>query len=150
MFRTVVSSLRLTRLAGSSLLNSGLAAQNPGNFLIPTQIALTEQTRTVIKFNHKDGSRDIDPIAIKSFYRLNCGLWIHAMPGRGVKRWKKTPAQLDKMRKHVFCKRYQCKVLDKMVKGEGGKYLAPKYLPDDIYEPYNNFKPPNLVYRPFH
>lgn len=41
-------------------------------------------------------------------------------------------------------------VLDKMVKGEGGKYLAPKYLPDDIYEPYNNFKPPNLVYRPFH
>ncbi|OQR76317.1 39S ribosomal protein L35 [Tropilaelaps mercedesae] len=50
------------------------------------------------------------PLKFCGVHRLNCGLWIHAVPGRDRKLWRKTPEQLDQLRKHVFCRRHECKV----------------------------------------
>lgn len=77
-------------------------------------------------------------------YRLNCGLWIHAMPGRTRKLWRKTPEQMAHMKRHVFCRKRHSVILDKMV---SGRMKRPSYLPDSPYEPYDNFKPPNLIYK---
>lgn len=79
-----------------------------------------------------------------SLCRLNCGLWIHAIPGRDRKLYRKTPEDIAALKKHVFSRKRHSQVLDRMMTD---RFKKPTFLPDSPYEPYDNFKPPNFIYK---
>ena len=46
----------------------------------------------------------------------------------------------------TFNTNFLLKMMDKMI---GDKIKKRSYIPDDPYEPYHNFKPPNQVYKTY-
>ncbi|XP_003738876.1 39S ribosomal protein L35, mitochondrial [Galendromus occidentalis] len=141
MLRSLISTAR------NSLPCTSVMPWNPntGGLLSPAP-SLLEQVRTVTKFGWRKGGRKTVKAALSRFYRLNCGLWIHTPIGRDRKIWRKTPEQVKELRKHVFSRKRHSEVLDKMMTE---KFKKPTYLPDSPYEPYDNFKPPQHVYKTY-
>ncbi|CAN7999427.1 unnamed protein product [Ixodes pacificus] len=131
--RAQFSSIRSTL----SLHNSPVGRESGQSSLLrlePAVPTLSQQVRCITKFSLRRGTRKTCKAVIRRFFRLNCGLWIRPRSGRAKKLWKKSEKQLQYLRRHVFCNKTQCKMLDKMVTAYWKK---PKYYVDDPYEPYH-------------
>lgn len=91
------------------------------------------QTRSVTKFNLKNGKKRSVTAVLRRFYRLDTGLWIRRIAGCHSKLHKKNMKTRYNLRQHVFCNKTQCIMLDKMTCDWVKKK---RYFIDDPFEPY--------------
>ncbi|KAG0697408.1 39S ribosomal protein L35, mitochondrial [Chionoecetes opilio] len=109
--------------------------------------------RTVTKWTLSKGKRKTVNAVLRRFKRLHWGhrgIWIRARAAAKKRIWKKSPAQRDRSKTHVFCNATQSNMLDKMVTRYWRKM---RHYPDDPYAPYmkrDNFTLTNGYPREFY
>ncbi|TGZ71991.1 hypothetical protein CRM22_002340 [Opisthorchis felineus] len=93
------------------------------------------RSREVKKYYAEDGTFN-PPVqdVIDRFKRLRWGAFVHARSGRSKHLYRRSDTTRDKLQEHILTNRATSFLLNNMLNRQ---WRAPRYYPEDIYEPYH-------------